>query len=306
MWLARVGKMELRHIRYFLRAGELLHFTHAAESLYVSQPTLSLHIHQLEEELGTPLFIREGRRVRLTEGGELFLEHARRIIRELELADQNLADLKGLERGTLRIGSLLTFGQEILPDWVAGFHANYPKIAISVTTGSSSFLEDQLKSNLLDVVFSFLPANIDDVQEEPIVAEEVFLLVSKQHEFAAKRSIQAKELERIPLALVGRNLSARHVYDRFFAEHKVNPEVLIEFDDLRALLKIVKNGDVATLTTKLAAGDQRDLRFIPIADEKLLVNYGMLWLANSRPSLPAKAFLNHVKTQRTTTLNDSG
>ena len=101
--------MELRHIRYFVRAAELLHFTHAAESLYISQPTLSIHIQQLEEELGAPLFNRSGRHVQLTEAGQMLLIRARQSIRELELAQEEIADLKGLRRGTLRIGALISF-----------------------------------------------------------------------------------------------------------------------------------------------------------------------------------------------------
>ena len=91
--------MELRHIRYFLRAAELLHFTRAAESLHVSQPTLSNHIQQLEEEFGTPLFER-GRRLRLTEAGELLLGYARNAVCELERAKEEVANLQGLLRGT--------------------------------------------------------------------------------------------------------------------------------------------------------------------------------------------------------------
>src|ERR1700732_1907248 len=107
--------MELNHLRYFVRAAELLHFTRAAESLYISQPTLSIHIQQLEEEFGSPLFARIGRNVRLTQAGELLLEHSRNVIRELELAQQNITSLQGLLRGTLRIGSLLAFSLEMVP-----------------------------------------------------------------------------------------------------------------------------------------------------------------------------------------------
>jgi len=81
--------VELRHLRYFIKAAELLHFTRAAEALYVSQPTLSVHIQQLEEELGTQLFARVGRRVQLTEAGELLLIRARQSVRAIEIAGED-------------------------------------------------------------------------------------------------------------------------------------------------------------------------------------------------------------------------
>ena len=95
--------MELHQLRYFIRAAELLHFTRAAESLYVSQPTLSSHIQQLEKELGCPLFDRVGRRVRLTEAGQLLLDHARKAIREVDVSKEAVAELLGLRRGALRL-----------------------------------------------------------------------------------------------------------------------------------------------------------------------------------------------------------
>src|ERR1700733_6443804 len=109
--------MELRHIQYFMRAADLLHFTHAAESLYISQPTLTIHIQQLEQELGLPLFDRVGRNVRLTEAGAVFQDNARKAMRELEIAMEEAADMKGLKSGTLKLAALQFFGQEFLPIW---------------------------------------------------------------------------------------------------------------------------------------------------------------------------------------------
>src|ERR1700677_4190657 len=122
--------MELRHIRYFIRAAEELHFTRAAESLYISQPTLSTHIQQLEEELGVLLFDRIGRNVRLTQAGNVFLPHAQHALQNLNRAKEKIADLKALVSGRIRLGALLTFGQEVLPSWIATFHNAYPQIRV--------------------------------------------------------------------------------------------------------------------------------------------------------------------------------
>src|SRR5271163_958786 len=126
--------MELRHIRYFIRAAELAHFTQAAESLYISQPTLSNHIQQLEEEIGLPLFDRLGRKVQLTEAGLVFLEHARQAIRELEWAQEEIGDLKGIVSGAVRIGALPGVGRNFLPSLLAAFHISYPQIGFELKT----------------------------------------------------------------------------------------------------------------------------------------------------------------------------
>ncbi len=96
--------IELRHLRYFLAVAEAAHFTRAAEAIYVSQPTLSQQIKQLEADLGTTLFDRIGKRVMLTEAGKILQAHAQRIFTELEQAQQAIQELEGLQRGELAVG----------------------------------------------------------------------------------------------------------------------------------------------------------------------------------------------------------
>ena len=100
--------MEFRHLRYFLAVADALHFTKAAERLPVSQPALSAQIKQLEQEVGVPLFDRVGRSVQLTRAGAIFREHARRALREMELAQVAIAEEGGLQRGTLTVGVVET------------------------------------------------------------------------------------------------------------------------------------------------------------------------------------------------------
>src|SRR5271168_1313335 len=100
--------MELRHLRYFLAVADRTHFRRAAESMHVSQPTLSQQIQQLEKELETILFDRIGKRVRLTVAGETFRHYAQRVLRELEEAQVALLELDGLKRGKLFVGAVQT------------------------------------------------------------------------------------------------------------------------------------------------------------------------------------------------------
>ena len=106
--------IELRHLRYFLAVAEATHFTRAAQKLHVTQPTLSHQIRQLEGQLNLPLFDRIGRRVKLTAAAELLLPHARRVLRELEEAQNALGELHGLKRGELKVGVNLVPGNETL------------------------------------------------------------------------------------------------------------------------------------------------------------------------------------------------
>jgi LysR family transcriptional regulator, cyn operon transcriptional activator len=289
--------MELRHIRYFIRAAELLHFTHAAESLYISQPTLSTHIQQLEEEVGLPLFDRIGRNVRLTEAGRLFLEHAQRAQNDLDTAKERIADLKGLLSGTLNVGSLMSFGQEMLPSWIPSFNALYPKIKICVKMGSSDFVESELESGQADIGLSFVPTASEQLQSEILFTQEIFLVVGEHHKFAKKLEVTLSELGTTPLAMVSRQFAARRIYDAFLATHGVTPDVLVEMDDLQGLLKFTSLSGMATIMSSLAINNYPDLRAIPIVGKPLHIQYGVVWPAQGLLTPAARAFYHHVKEQ---------
>src|SRR5689334_20906248 len=111
--------MELRQLRYFMAVAETNHFRRAAESLHVSQPTLSQQIHQLEKELGMTLFDRIKKRVRLTVAGETFRHHIQRVLHELDEAKVALLELDGLKRGKLYVGAVQTLNTYLIPPIIA-------------------------------------------------------------------------------------------------------------------------------------------------------------------------------------------
>jgi LysR family cyn operon transcriptional activator len=192
--------MELRHLRYFVRAAELLHFTRAAESLYVSQPTLSGQIQQLEEELGCPLFDRLGHRVRLTEAGQLLLDRARNAIREVELSRAQIAELHGLLRGTLRIGTTHVFSHYLVPISLAAYITAYPDIHVMVRWGTSPEVERSVLTGTADLGLAFLPPESDEIEYEVLLSDEVVLVVSNKHPLAARAAVSVSELGDLPLA----------------------------------------------------------------------------------------------------------
>jgi LysR family cyn operon transcriptional activator len=289
--------MELRHIRYFIRAAEVLHFTHAAESLYISQPTLSTHVQQLEEELGLPLFDRIGRKVRLTEAGNVFLDQARRSMRELDLALEEIADIKGLKSGTLRLAALLIFGQEILPTWLAKFNRSYPNIRIVHKTGPSARLEEELLAGNVDLALSFVPPSSSELDYELMFTEQVYFVVSEHHPLAERSEITVSELATTPLALVSSKTASRTLFDGIFAERQLKPKIMVEIDDLEALTKIAGGGNLGTLLGRLAIKEHASLRLIPIADASLVVSFGIVWHKQFHLSPPARAFFEHAKIE---------
>src|SRR5690349_12115287 len=121
--------MELQQLKYFQTVARLQHFTRAAEELYISQPSLSRSIARLEEELGAPLFDREGRQVRLNRLGQTFLKRVERVFNELEVGQRELQDLIGPEKGLVAVAFLHTVGVRLLPLLLSAFRAEHPNIS---------------------------------------------------------------------------------------------------------------------------------------------------------------------------------
>jgi len=292
--------MELRHIRYFIRAAEFLHFTRAAESLYVSQPTLSTHVQQLEEELGAPLFERAGRHVRpvrLTEAGHRLLAHLRSALREIDLGKEAVAELRGLVSGTLRFGSTHVFSQRLVATALAAYTARYPEIRIIMKLGTSSDIEQQILEREIDVGLAFLPPDSQEIEYEVLFSDEVVLVVSRQHPLAGTEQLPIRELAGLPLALPGVGFSTRRLVDMHFSQEKILPKIVLEINDIPALLTIVLRGSVGALVSRRAVENLNDFSVIPISGVRLLREAGILKHRETYLSNAVKAFVELVKAE---------
>jgi len=290
--------MELRHIRYFIRAAELLHFTRAAESLYVSQPTLSIHIQQLEEELGATLFERAGRHarpVRLTEAGHRLLKHLRNALRELELGKEDVAELRGLVSGTLRFGSTHVFSQRLVSTALSVFTAKYPEIHIVMKLGTSTDIEQAILERDIDLGLAFLPPDSEDSEYEALFSDEVVLVVSKKHPLAGMAELPIRQLNGLPCALPSTGFSTRRLLDKHFAQEKISPKILLEINDIPALLTLVERGSMGTLVSRRAVEDRPEFSVISITGAHLLREAGILKHRSVYLSAAARAFVDLMK-----------
>ncbi|WP_040718973.1 LysR family transcriptional regulator, partial [Nocardia veterana] len=137
--------MELRHIRYLLAVADHGNFTRAAESLHISQPTLSQQIKQLERHLGVALLDRSGRTVRLTDAGEAYAQHARLALRDLDAGERAIHDVQDLSRGHLRVAMTPTFTAYLIGPLIHRFRAAHPGITLTVRETT----QDRIESDLL-------------------------------------------------------------------------------------------------------------------------------------------------------------
>ncbi len=178
--------MELFQLRYFAAAARRESFSRAADECSVSQPSLSLQIANLEKEVGTQLFNRQGRSVRLTDAGRTLAEYAERILREEEEARRAVRAVVGLERGRLAIWTLPTPGQNLLPKHLATFRLAHPNIEITVHESvPARTVGEAVTAGIADIGFVHLPIPVPDLAMRHLFTEELALVVPANHRLAA-------------------------------------------------------------------------------------------------------------------------
>lgn len=284
--------MELRHLRYFIRTAELLHFTKAAESLFISQPTLSIHIQQLEEELGSELFARVGRKVQLTEAGEIFLRHARRAVSEVEQAATEIDATTGLLRGHLSIAALPAFSSTVLPGWLTAFNTIHPEVNVSARSVTSEDIERGIVSGEISLALSYVPPQHNEITGIELFDDDLVAVMHKSHPLARKEALTASDLHRLPVALASHRTAVLRYLHRYFALLRIEPKVIVEYDDGLALVEIVKLSNLVTLLPRLAVRKEPEIVTVELPPPGVQITLGIL---ATHFSPAATAFVEVVK-----------
>ncbi len=233
--------MEIRQLRAFVAIAESGTFTAGALRVHVTQAAISMQIRQLENELGAKVFVRAPRHVILTEAGEQLLRRARHILREHDAAVDEIAELAGAERGRLRIGSasamVLT---DQLPSILAELRAQHPRADISVTSGTSEVLVDQILAGDTDIAFVSLPVDVRGIKTERLSEDQLVAIASPRHKLAKQRTISAYTLAGERLILGERGGNTRRLIDQFFAQAGATLHVAMELSRQQAIRRMVE------------------------------------------------------------------
>jgi len=189
--------MTLDQLRVFLAVVEYLHFTRAAEALYISQPAVSAAIQNLEEQYGVRLFHRIGRQIEITEAGKLLQAEAQKIIDQVVLTERGLQELNDLQRGELKLGSSLTIGNYWLPDKISQFKRQYPGISVNCTLANTEEICEGTATGQFDlglVEGEVKPALKTSLEEEIVGSDRLLIVVGKSHPWFERTKISLTEL----------------------------------------------------------------------------------------------------------------
>ncbi|WP_342088530.1 LysR family transcriptional regulator [Dyadobacter sp. OTU695] len=255
--------MELRQLKYFLKAKELLNFTEAATALNISQSTLSQQIKQLEDELDVPLFNRIGKRITLTEAGNLFSEYALQSISRANEGLLLLKDLKNLNTGKITIGVIYSM-RILFAKILIQFASQYPNIKIKIVFGTTKDLLERLNLHHFDFILTFH----EEIKEphlkyQTLLKANMVLVTAKNSTLAQKANISLQEVAGLPLALPFSGNNSIQFFDESFSQKNLVPNVCMEINDIPTLFEIVKTGHWHTILSETSVNDP-DVVGIPI------------------------------------------
>jgi LysR family hydrogen peroxide-inducible transcriptional activator len=195
--------MTLTELRYIVAVARERHFGRAAEACFVSQPTLSVAVKKLEEELGVAIFERGSGEVALTPTGERIVAQAQRVLEEAAAIKEIAKQGKDPLAGPLNIGVIFTIGPYLLPRLVPLLHKRAPQMPLSIEENYTAVLAEKLKRGDIDVAIVALPFEEQGVVTRPVYDEAFVVAVPRDHPWAARKSIRADDLAKESLLLLG-------------------------------------------------------------------------------------------------------
>jgi DNA-binding transcriptional LysR family regulator len=246
--------MDLRHLRYFLAVAETRNFTQAAASCYVAQSALSQQIARLEKDVGSQLFSRTSRSVRLTAAGELLEPLARRILADVANAQAALDALSGLRRGRLRLGLVQTRASSVdLVEVMADYHARYPGIDFHVTNAPSAEMAAAVLAGDLDIaVVGLGPRQVPDGLDHRVLASDpLILIVPADHALAGRDVVDLADLpESHQLIQFTRGSGLRRQVEAAFARAGVEPGQHFQVGQIHDMIRLAARGIGVTVVPR--------------------------------------------------------
>ena len=187
--------MTLTQLSYMIAVAEAGNFTVAAEQVFVTQPTLSMQIQKLEDELGVQIFNRTKKPIRLTKVGEQILEQARNILAEAKRMDDIVAQEKGFIGGEFKLGIIPTVMPTLLPMFLNTFINKYPKINLKIQELNTDSIITQLKEGKIDAGIAATPLKYDNIEERPLYYEPFVGYIPEQHRLNMVEQLSQEDLQ---------------------------------------------------------------------------------------------------------------
>lgn len=234
--------MDLRQLEIIRAIAEAGSFTAAGHKLHVSQSAISRQILLLEDELKTPVFLRIGRRIRITPAGESLLQLSHRMFQDLNDTVAGISDSQETLRGTVRILGGMTVCLYVFPTLLSEVTRQHPGIDVKIVSDSADRCLQHLRAGTGDLALLTLPIKDADMVTLPVLQEELLLVTAAKHPLSKKRKVGPQDLADQPFVMFESGSNTRRVVDEFFATSRIEPRIVMETENVEIIKALVRSG----------------------------------------------------------------
>ncbi|GIO27357.1 LysR family transcriptional regulator [Ornithinibacillus bavariensis] len=284
--------MDIKQLRYFIAIAEEKNITAAASRLHMSQPPLSMQLKQLESELGVKLFDRSGKRMELTDKGEVLYKKALHLVNNLEEIKNEIQETEQGKKGVLALG-INTLSLSGFSEVLQSFHKKYPSVSLKIVQNDSNYLAEMVKTRAIEMAFVRLPLEHHGLIYQHLMNEPFYFVTDKE-----TSTISLEEVSQIPLIIPStEGLGIYSTILEAFTKQNLQLNKMAECSDMNTLMDLVKGGIGATIVPKsvLDVYGDKQLCSIPICNTNMASSLGVIWLENHYVSTPAKKFIRLLK-----------
>jgi len=285
--------MELRQLEYFQIVSRLKNLTRAAEQLYVTQPTITMAIQRLEEELGVTLFDRSKKNFSLTTEGLIFLQRVDTTLLGLKDAVQEIQDYVSLQKGTIKLGLPPMLGTFFLPAIFADFQKQYPAIEIIAIEAGSLRIRDLVKIGEIDVAIAVINESEPQLDTLQLARGEIHVCLANKHPLGQLPVLSFDQLRDEAFVLIPDGTYVRRTINAEFKRHHINPRVVLSSGQVQTLLRLVRKGVGISFLIDFIARQHPDIIVRPLVNP-LPIEVGLTWKKDRCPSHAALAFFEFM------------
>ncbi|WP_347860852.1 LysR family transcriptional regulator [Salimicrobium sp. PL1-032A] len=288
--------MDIRHLTYFIEVSRFESFTRAADYLFVTQPTISKMIKNLEEELGVELFDRSRKKLVLTDAGRAIYDKAETIVKASENLKTELDDLIGLQRGHIRIGLPPILDAENVIRILGEFHDIHPHITFELIENGTKRIEEDILKEDLDVGIAVLPTEEEEFHTFSFIQEELGVVVPLSHPLAHRKRIDLHELECENFISFNKDFALHERIHDACKQAGFLPKKVSETSQWDFIGKMITAGlGIAILPYSVANLLKEDVRFIKMRNPVLEWNVALIWRKNHYLSYATREWLRFTQ-----------
>lgn len=290
--------LEFKQLECFIEVTRTGSFTTAAENLFITQPALSRIIKSLEDELGTPLFIRTRKKLELTDAGRVLVKHAVKVEEQLQLLSEELDTVLKLKTRHVRIGLPTITNSIFFSQLIASFHQEYPEVTFQLEEDGSKRIEEKIINGSLDFGVIVLSEENDLLDKYMFVKEKLKLVVPPSHRLAGKKEVSLQELKEESFIMFNKDFELRNLVITACRGAGFQPTIISETSQLDFIQELVAYNIGITLLPETTCLElKNDFKTIPVTNPVIEWNLALIWKKDEHLSKVAKEFIRFARVK---------